>query len=755
MPLINFIILGISSLLAQVIIIRELLHTFEGNEFFIGLILASWLFWTAVGSFLLAKLINRFNARNIFRSLIVSYFLVALFLPLEIFLIRMAKSLTGLPGEIPNLLFASISSIFILAPICMVLGFQFTIGTRIFARSLLPHLNPPPFEGEERRGLLSLTIGKGYLFEILGFILAGLAFNFFLVKENEFLAAFLVSALNILAVGLLIKKGKKIAPCQIITGILCLIFIFLAFSNISNNLNDLTQQLRFPNQKLVETTNSLYGNITVTKIKEQYNFFETGSLLGPAKEVYFNEHLIHFPLLFHPKPKKILLIGNGFNGAITQILKHKPKEIYYIELDPIVLETAKNYLPEELKQDLAGIQIINVDSRYFFKQSSEKFDVIIVNVADPSTALLNRFYTEEYFQEAKNHLRADGLLLTHLNFSPNYLNKELENLNACVYKTIKQVFPFLIILPEDTNFFIASSKDILNYEPQPLIQRLKERQIKTDYINEKYIQYRLTNDRVSSALSALENNTEAKINKDTTPSGYNYNIIYWFSIFYPKLSKGLSSLSKINFLWLLLGLAGLFLLFISSTRKKARKKGLILAMAIAGFSLMAIETILILGFQLFFGYLYYRLALLIAILMAGMALGVWLSARKLEKIKSCFSRVISIHLAIIIYCFLLILAFHYLPKIEILFLFKAFLAGLLVGLEFPLLNKLYLENKTESQKKTGIIYSADLIGSCFGALLPGLILIPIFGITQALIFVAFTNSGILLYLYFGLKKPKQ
>jgi len=741
MTFINFVILGISSLLAQVIIIRELLHTFEGNEFFIGLILASWLFWTAVGSFLLAKLINRFSPRNIFRSLIASYFLVALFLPLEIFLIRMAKSLTGLPGEIPNLLFASMSSIFILAPICIALGFQFTIGTRIFARSLPKKSNSP-----------SLAIGKGYLFEILGFILAGLAFNFFLVKENEFLAAFLVSALNILAVGLIIKKGKRFVPYQIIIGVLCSIFVFLAFSNVSDNFNDLTQQLRFPNQKLVETTNSLYGNISVTKIKEQYNFFGTGSLLGPAKEVYFNEHLVHFPLLFHPKPEKILLIGNGFNGAITQILKHEPEEIYYIELDPILLETARNYLPEELKQDLAKVQTINLDSRYFFKQNSEKFDVIIVNAPDPSTALLNRFYTQEYFQEVKNHLQTDGIFLTHLNFSPNYLNKELENLNTCIYKTIKQVFPFLIILPEDTNFFIASSKDILNYEPQPLIQRLEERQIKTDYINEKYIQYRLTNDRVSSALSTLENNTEAKINKDLVPSGYNYNIIYWFSIFYPKLSQGLSSLSRTNFLWLFLLLALLLGVSLILNKKTTKTKGLILAMAIAGFSLMSIETVLILGFQLFFGYLYYRLALLIAILMVGMALGAWLSARKLEKIKSCFSRVIDIHLAIIMYCFLLILAFHYLPKIEILFLIEAFLAGLLIGLEFPLLNKLYLENKEDCQKKTGIIYSADLIGSCFGALLPGLILIPIFGITQALIFVVLTNLGILLYLYFGVKK---
>ena len=161
-------------------------------------------------------------------------------------------------------------------------------------------------------------------------------------------------------------------------------------------------------------------------------------------------------------------------------------------------------------------------------------------------------------------------------------------------------------------------------------------------------------------------------------------------------------------------------------------------MAVAGFSLMAIEIILIFAYQSFFGYLYFRLALLIAFFMLGLAGGTWLANRQTKPIN--FSSISKIHLAIIIYAGLIYFFFwsaipsrlNLFFSRDILFPFLAVIIGWLVGLAFAKINHLYNQSKQKKPFHSGFIYSADLFGSCLGALLAALILIPLFGVLQTL-----------------------
>jgi hypothetical protein len=71
---------------------------------------------------------------------------------------------------------------------------------------------------------------------------------------------------------------------------------------------------------------------------------------------------------------------------------------------------------------------------------------------------------------------------------------------------------------------------------------------------------------------------------------------------------------------------------------------------------------------------------------------------------------------------------------------------------FPLANQIYLSFEKEISKKTGIIYSADLIGSSFGALIPPLILIPVYGVFLNLVLISALNFWLIFIL---LQKPEQ
>ncbi|PJC47771.1 MAG: hypothetical protein CO035_05685, partial [Candidatus Omnitrophica bacterium CG_4_9_14_0_2_um_filter_42_8] len=84
-------ILGLTSMIGQIIIIRELLVVFYGNELSLGIIFASWLFWVSFGSLVLGRLVDFIPSREKFLSYI--QLAISIVLPLNIFFIRFIKSI--------------------------------------------------------------------------------------------------------------------------------------------------------------------------------------------------------------------------------------------------------------------------------------------------------------------------------------------------------------------------------------------------------------------------------------------------------------------------------------------------------------------------------------------------------------------------------------------------------------------------------------------------------------------------------------
>jgi spermidine synthase len=734
--------LGFTSLISQVILLRELMVSFYGNEFFLGLVLAVWLGWVAMGSFWLVKLLKKI--KDPLRILLSCHILVALLLPLLILLIRLAKSWTPVVGQMPDLLPSLISAILTPAPLCLILGLQFTITTRC--------LNQPAPASFRRKGVgqAAQSVNRAYFIESLGFVLAGLFFSYFLVLFNVWLAISILAFVNCLAVLLILFKNKY-HFFKIISLILLFASALFALPFFNQALEYQSQSWRFSKQKLIKVINSPYGQLAVNQSlqNEQYNFYQSGLWLASNQENPLNESLAHFSLLQHPRPQNILLIGQGFGGLLNEILQHQPEKVYYLELDPWLIKTTWPYLPSDWQKTLKdpSVKIILADGRYFLKNNQEKFDLIIINLPDPSTALLNRFYTQECFEEIKNQLQESGILATYLSFSPNYQNQDLIKLEASIYQTLKKVFPQIIILPEEgTVLFLATGqKDILTTQADLLIERWQQRNLQTKFINQQYLNYVLTNKRIASLKKALIEE-KVKINRDTWPISYAYNFLFWTNYFHPQLADFLKVFLKINFWWLVI-LSLLLVALVFLLRKRIKQdKILWSAMAIGGFSLMAIEIILIFAYQSFFGYLYYRIALLIALFMLGLAGGTWLGVKQIQRKLIKFSSIAQVHLLIIIYALLIYFFFwsNFFGQInlflsrEIVFPLLAVLIGGLVGLEFAYINQLYLGKKNKPSQM-GFIYSADLFGSCLGALLAALFLIPLLGILQTLLCLMIFN----------------
>ncbi len=755
-----FFILGISALIAQALIIRELMITFYGNELFSSLSLGFWLVLVGLGSLFLSKLFQKLNS---LKTILSSHVLIALFLPLEIFLIRLIKNLFTLPGEIPNLLSALGATFLALIPLCLILGVFWTIASKLYT---------------SLTNQLSLGLTKAYFFETLGFIIAGLGFSFFLVSLNEFLVVFLIIVLNLISalllafsftplesplrkpqknLGLLLRYGnnfltgfkQKLFLKSLIVFLLAVSLIFL-FSPFVKQIQNKTLSLRFKNQILEESVNSKYGNLAVTKLTKesfQYNFFQNGLLIGSDQEKSFNEQLVHPALLQSPDPKKVLLIGQGFNGALNEILKHPIEKVYYLELDPKLISLTEKYLPVSLAQAFKNprVKIIYQDARAFLQKNQEKFDVIILNLPDPSSLLLNRFYTQEFFKKLKNILNPQGLISTYVSFAPNYFSQEAVNLNASVYQALKQNFSQILVLPGEISFFFASEQNTLSVQPEKIIDRFKTREIETNFITPQWLDYYLTNDRVAQVNILLAESKQVKANSDLLPSAYLANLLFWLKQFQPGMIKFLNALGKIRPGYILLALFIIYLACRRVWRKKiSSTKFLPLITAIPDFTLLGLGILFIFCFQIFYGYIYHYIALLTTLSMAGIALGNWWALKIMRKAEVKINTLVKVYLSLVLLCCFMFLALKFSLN---WWLITPLLAGFLIGLDFPLTNFVFLKKQKKPEQKTGVIYSADLIGSCLGAILVPLFFLPFFGVYQTLFFLIGLNILASLALY--------
>jgi spermidine synthase len=152
---------------------------------------------------------------------------------------------------------------------------------------------------------------------------------------------------------------------------------------------------------------------------------------------------------------------------------------------------------------------------------------------------------------------------------------------------------------------------------------------------------------------------------------------------------------------------------------------------------MALQIFLLLAFQSIYGYVYHQLAILIALCMAGIALGSWLGLRRIHGDGRPTCRAVaSTQFLLALSGPVLMLLVSLLAKLsgvaatwlaaECVFPALAALSGILGGYQFPLATAMYL-GKSSGQRRLGVLYAVDLLGGCAGALVLSAYLIPVFG----------------------------
>lgn len=738
------LLMGFTSLIVQTVLLREFLVTFYGNELTIGLILANWLILESLGSSIFA----RFAGRN--KRPIIFYVLlqigVALYFPISILLARIAKNLFVVNlGEMVGIIPIFLSSFFVMLPLSFLDGIEFPFACRLYS----------DFSGETLE-----SAGKVYILEAVGFIIAGLIFTYLLLTHlHSAQIAFLVTFLNLLSAFFLLNVEKVRNLSKLVVKFAIIFFllfsIYSLFFNFAEKLQNFSITQQWKGRNLISSQNTIYGNLSVIKEREQYTFYSDGLpvINTPYPDTIWVEEFVHFSLLSHSKPKNIFLVGGGAGGVLSEILKHPVERIDYTELDPMLIKLVEKYSTPLTKNELNNprVKLIYTDGRRFVQTTGRKYDIILVNLPAPATLQLNRFYTVEFFRLIKEILNPKGIFVFSLPGSLSALSNELRNLNGSMLNSLREVFSNVKIIPGENNLFLSSLSRV-EIGTKIFETRLKERKIKTKLLSSDYLNWRLDKKWFIWFEESMGNFSKVGKNYDLLPKGLFYQLTYWNAFFSDNLRKFFQFLGRINFfyIFLLLLIFSIFLFSLLKVNPEYKKYIPLYAIMTTGFLGMTFNLIFIFVYQSFYGYVYHHLALLITAFMAGLTSGGWLMTKKLVQIKENIVSFIRIEFFLVIFSLILIPLLIFLNRsrseISFIFFILASMVGFLVGFEFPLANKILQEEK-KLLHPAGLVYASDLFGAWVGALIISVGLIPIIGVIQTILFLVLLKVSSLTFLF--------
>ena len=734
---------GFSALVAQILLLRELLIVFSGNELSIGIILANWLILGAFGSYVAGRRAER--SRYALEAFTVITILFSLALLIAIYLTRILKGAMDISiGESIGFLPMLFSSLVVLSAVSILQGALFTYSCRIYSRLSSPG---------------AASVGRVYVYETVGTIIGGIACTWFLVTYfNSFEAATGIALLNfVVCLVLLIPYWKKGLLQKTLLAFLSVLILSSGCALVAGQVDKLHHSsinAQWKNQNVVHYQNSEYGNICVIENEGQYSFFLDGipNLITPVPDIPSLEEFVHLALLAHPQPINLLILSGGAGGMINEALKHPSiAAIEYAELDPLLLDLIRKFSTPLTESELndSRVKIQHVDGRLLLNRTQNQYDVIFVGIQEPSSLQANRFFTKEFFSLVKERLNQGGILVLGLPGSLTYVNEELRNLNSCIFNTLDSVFSHIRVIPGDgRNLFLSSdSRGITRIDKMQIIERLSQRNIAAEVMVPWHIEKKLHAGWQDWFSRFLEGGSQ-KINSDFTPLGVFYSIAHWNAVFAPSLSGIFSQFENItlNSVVLLFVVVLVFYVLFRPRNRQFFQGSITLCIITTGFAGMMFDLMIIFAFQSIYGYVFSWIGILVAAFMAGAAGGAWLITTVLGRIKNHFKVFKTIELAIIGFAVAFPLVFLAMPTwpggsgafviFKVLFLTLSFISGFLTGSQFPLANKLYLNKSRNISQTAGWLYAADLLGGWLGGIAGAVVLLPVLGLAGTCLTVA-------------------
>jgi spermidine synthase len=168
----------------------------------------------------------------------------------------------------------------------------------------------------------------------------------------------------------------------------------------------------------------------------------------------------------------------------------------------------------------------------------------------------------------------------------------------------------------------------------------------------------------------------------------------------------------------------------------------------SGLSEIALEVVIIIAFQTFYGYVYFSLGLIVSAFMVGLMVGTAVARRTADQIRRPWRGLVVIQLLYATLSLLIIAVLYFFSYYEpaglvggldLFFSFLNMLCGILCGFHFVTASRALLQSGYSPESSGGLVYGTNLLGASIGALTASVVIIPVFGLVATVLLVCAAN----------------
>ena len=277
---------------------------------------------------------------------------------------------------------------------------------------------------------LKLNVSNVFTADYIGALIAALLFPLVFVPQLGLMRTGLFFGLLNIGVALLAWKvfqpeleNKRGLITKILLAALLLMVAFISSHTINSHLESKLYQ-----HAIIYSETTPYQRIVVTRHKQRTRFYINGALQFDSLDEYrYHETLVHPAMQMAPSHSNILILGGGDGLAAREVLKYTDVgRITLVDLDPAITALFRhNKLLQGINKSSLNnpkLHIINQDGWKYIEHSDQLYDVIIIDLPDPSNLNLSRLYSKTFYRLLQQHLSQSGVMVTQAS-SPLYSRK--------------------------------------------------------------------------------------------------------------------------------------------------------------------------------------------------------------------------------------------------------------------------------------------------------------------------------------------
>ncbi len=188
---------------------------------------------------------------------------------------------------------------------------------------------------------------------------------------------------------------------------------------------------------------------------EVFDTFEYGRVLtldrlimvSERDESAYHEMLTHVPMMIHPSPRRVLVIGGGDGGVLRELVKHDClQRAVQVEIDREVVEVCREYLPSIASAfDHPKVELVIEDAIRYIKGVEERFDVVIVDSTDPVGPAVDLF-GEAFYRDVFAALSSEGIVTCQIG-APIYDLDQIVRMHGRLQGIFTEAALFLTHIP--------------------------------------------------------------------------------------------------------------------------------------------------------------------------------------------------------------------------------------------------------------------------------------------------------------------